>query len=512
MISRGFFVFCLCFGLGLMAFLVGCGSEITNTDAIPKVTNVRVAGSSDDITITYDLEDSDNSSCRIEVQWRGGPFPTTWQTATVLGTTSGLAPATDLDITWRSNSDVHVDTLAASSANFYVRITPYDTLTGIPGDSAQFSVTNPAVVSLLCAGLNGDSGGSFGSSFKGTTEAQTVYDHLDKTSRFDTPNITVSLGSSATTSSVRSAIQNLATTSVAGDLIHIYISAQTTHVSGGGTDYYYLNLYETGYTDTDIAADLAGFGTGVNVLISIQAPGSGGVDVNKSMGNLVESVMSKMWANHQRPKDLSKTGLTPKGTHVAWLCSNTTGASMPVSQPVNDFTGHYLNGLYFGDSNSDGKITGWEIYSYLSGKVRATAYKYGDSVLQGLYLTPVLTMAADAYEPDSSGSPAAITFGVPQARSLHTQTDEDWVTFTLATPQQVTITTSQLGSFLADTELTLYDSGLNEVTSDQDSGTGYFSEIVQNLVASTYFVKVTAQSNWGLQMPTDGYTLTITSP
>ena len=510
MISRGFFVFSLFFGMGLMAFLVGCGSEITNADAIPKVTNVRVAGSSDDITITYDLEDSDNSSCRIEVQWRGGPFPTTWQTATVSGTTSGLSPATDLDITWRSNSDVHVDTFTASSANFYVRVTPYDTLTGVPGDSAQFSVTNPATITLLSVGLDATSSASFGSGFLGPTEAQEVYYHLDKTSRFDSPNLTVSLGSAATTTSVRSAIQTLATNAVAGDLIHIFISTQVTHVTGG-TEYYYLNLYDAGYTDTEIAADLAGFGHGIKVLMSIEAPSSGGVDVNKSLGHFAESVMSKMWS--QRPKNLAKTGLTPKGSEIAWLCSNVAGANMAGSQPVNDFVGHYLNSLYYADSNSDGKISGWEMYSYISSNARATPYKYGDSVLQNLYLVPVLTMAQDAYEADNtSGTATTINIGDSQPHTLHTQSDEDWVTFTLAAPAQVTITTSQLGSFLADTELTLYDSGLNEVTSDTDSGTGYYSEITQSLVASTYYAKVTAQDNWGLQMPTDGYTLTITSP
>ena len=510
MISRGFFVFCVLFCMALTAILVGCGSEITNSDAIPKVVNVRVSGSSDDISITYDLEDSDNSACTIQVMWRGGPFPTTWQTATVTGTTGGITPATDLTITWNSGSDVHVDTLAASTSNFYVRIIPSDTLTGIAGDSAVFSVTNPATISLVSAGLTANIGGSFGSGFNGVNEAQAIYDHLDKTSRFDPPNLTLSLGASATTSAVRSAIQGLATTAVAGDLIHIYISAQTTHVSGGGVDYYYLNLYETGYTDEDIAADLAGFGNGVKVLMSIQAPGAGGVDL-KTLGNLAESVMSKMWI--YPPKDLAKSGLTPKGSQIAWLCSNLEGASMPVSQPLNDFTGHFLNGLYYGDSNSDGKITGWEIYSYLSSRVRATPYKYGDDVLQGLYLTPVLTIAQDGYEADGSSVTAkTINVGDTQVHSLHTQSDEDWTTFTLSGTQDVTISTSQILSYTADTEIALYDSGLTSLATDQDSGTGYFSQISQNLSTGTYYIRVISQTNWGLQMPTDGYNLTLTSP
>lgn len=75
-----------------------------------------------DVTMTYDLSDLESDTCSIEVEYQGGSVGTTWTTASVTGTTSGLSPDTDLTIIWNSA----LDESAQAAADYKIRIRAHD--------------------------------------------------------------------------------------------------------------------------------------------------------------------------------------------------------------------------------------------------------------------------------------------------------------------------------------------------------------------------------------------------
>lgn len=102
----------------------------------------------------------------------------------------------------------------------------------------------------------------------------------------------------------------------------------------------------------------------------------------------------------------------------------------------------------------------------------------------------------DSYEPDNTYL-SALTLHPPYDKTTHDiipVEDEDWVTFTLQKDSSLSLETS--GTF-GDTVLTLYDSNLVEIDSDDDSGRGNFTNITRTcglnaLQPGTYYARVTA--------------------
>ena len=64
-----------------------------------------------------------------------------------------------------------------------------------------------------------------------------------------------------------------------------------------------------------------------------------------------------------------------------------------------------------------------------------------------------------------------IISSIPQTHSICPAGDEDWMTFTLTSDSEVTLTTSGPSG---DTRMWLYDSSLVEIEFDDNSGTGSF--------------------------------------
>ncbi len=99
----------------------------------------------------------------------------------------------------------------------------------------------------------------------------------------------------------------------------------------------------------------------------------------------------------------------------------------------------------------------------------------------------------DTYEPDdSAGQATTISSDATQAHSICPVGDEDWMKFTTTSDSEVVIETSGTSG---DTRMWLYDSSLNEIEFNDDSGTNFFSRIdrvcgTDELPADTYYVKV----------------------
>jgi Zn-dependent metalloprotease len=117
---------------------------------------------------------------------------------------------------------------------------------------------------------------------------------------------------------------------------------------------------------------------------------------------------------------------------------------------------------------------------------------FGPETNYDLQVTSTSNSSPDSFEPDDdAGSANAIaTDGTVQTHNFHADGDADWVQFPTSSGQTCTIETANLGS-RSDTTLNLYDSSLTLITSDDDSGTGLASRIVQTISSTeTYYVEV----------------------
>jgi hypothetical protein len=114
----------------------------------------------------------------------------------------------------------------------------------------------------------------------------------------------------------------------------------------------------------------------------------------------------------------------------------------------------------------------------------------------------------DGYEMDDTRQEAkGIGAGDTQTHSIHFPIDNDWVTFTLAGPSDVTLATGGSSS-TDDTRLWIYDANGGFVAFDDDSGPSAYSLINQaNLPAGTYYGRV---DEFAENATIGSYTLSLT--
>ncbi len=112
-------------------------AEITIGNTLPFVTNVKTSGNSKDILIIFDLDDADNDSCELKLEYKvkGG----IWKTATISSSLRGIKPAKGLNVTWQSGTDL----ADMSTDDCMVRITPNDGVSnGETRESTSFILDN----------------------------------------------------------------------------------------------------------------------------------------------------------------------------------------------------------------------------------------------------------------------------------------------------------------------------------------------------------------------------------
>ncbi len=105
-------------------------------------------------------------------------------------------------------------------------------------------------------------------------DANHIYTNAIKRGEWTTLTVTRMLDSAGKKAAIRSAFSNYAATAAAGDVFFYYHSSHGGQNSGMSV---YLCTYDDDYQDTELAADLALFATGVKVVVMVDACHSGGL-------------------------------------------------------------------------------------------------------------------------------------------------------------------------------------------------------------------------------------------
>ena len=107
--------------------------------------------------------------------------------------------------------------------------------------------------------------------------------------------------------------------------------------------------------------------------------------------------------------------------------------------------------------------------------------KFSDIKSHGTPLAPSSeygSSGGDSYESDDSSTYATyLAVGNSQTHSL-TSSDVDWVYFYAYSGTSYTIETGPTGGTDVDTVIYLYDSSIYQLTSDDDGGSGNYSQII----------------------------------
>lgn len=132
------------------AFAVNNGSL-----SVPVVSTVSTSGSSGNITVTYNLAETNNTPCSISVLYSTDNGTNYTATTNITGTVTGVAPGSGKTLTWNSSADIPGNQSAVK-----IRIIANNgSASSAPGESPAFAVSNntlPVVSNVVTSGNNGN--------------------------------------------------------------------------------------------------------------------------------------------------------------------------------------------------------------------------------------------------------------------------------------------------------------------------------------------------------------------
>ncbi|RME46276.1 MAG: hypothetical protein D6795_15595 [Deltaproteobacteria bacterium] len=141
----------------LLIFAAAClrpSEQTTLLNTPPVVTSISVEGTQGDVTITFTIEDADEDSVSLLIEYQGGSRGSVFVSPSLIGNTVGLPPGTH-SVLWQSARDEP----GIRAGDYRIRITPFDTEAGTPRLSEPFFLDNntpPSVISVAVDGVFGD--------------------------------------------------------------------------------------------------------------------------------------------------------------------------------------------------------------------------------------------------------------------------------------------------------------------------------------------------------------------
>ena len=222
-------------------------------------------------------------------------------------------------------------------------------------------------------------------------DANHIYTNTIKRGAWTTGTVTRLLNSAGTKNGIRQAISNYAATAVSGDTFFYYHSSHGGQNSGTSV---YLCSYNDDYDDTDVAADLAKFATGVKVIVMVDACHSGGLFQSTRSGTRSLAPASGTWdlaGNVTRIMDDNRAAALAAGvkdvaarvssSEIGWI----TAANYNQYSWDGDSGGLFTDKVIEGwtnpvasscDLNGDSYANFYELYKYASNVANNADYEY----------------------------------------------------------------------------------------------------------------------------------------
>ena len=202
---------------------------------------------------------------------------------------------------------------------------------------------------------------------------------------------TILTNSAANLAAIRKAISNLAAKAVSGDTVVYY---QSSHGGNDAADptAAHLLVYDTKYTDAQLADDLSLFRSGVKVVVAVDACHSGGLFADDASSqsrssvsskspsaasaksrpapaaawDLAGSVTARMKAARAAAKGFRAAGSSIAPEEIGWLTACTYyQLSYELASIGHGFFTHYLLAAFdSGDADGDGKLDFLEMFDF----------------------------------------------------------------------------------------------------------------------------------------------------
>ncbi|HRT06634.1 MAG TPA: caspase family protein, partial [Kiritimatiellia bacterium] len=222
-------------------------------------------------------------------------------------------------------------------------------------------------------------------------DANHVYTNAILRGDWTAGTVTKLLDSAGTKAAIRTAISNGIATAVSGDTFFYYHSSHGGQNSGKSV---YLCTYNADYQDTELAADLAKFASGVKVIVMVDACHSGGLFQSVKAGTRALAPASGGWdlaGNVTRLIEEIRTGELARGakdagklisaSEIGWV----TAANYDQYSWDGDSGGLFTDKVIEGwtnapasscDLNGDKYANFWELYKYASNVAYNADYEY----------------------------------------------------------------------------------------------------------------------------------------
>ena len=223
-------------------------------------------------------------------------------------------------------------------------------------------------------------------------DANHIYTNTIKRGGWTAGTVTKLLNSAGTKTAIRLAITNRAATAVAGDTFLYYHSSHGGQNSGKSV---YLCSYNADYQDTELAADLAKFATGVKVIVVVDACHSGGLFQSSLTGkrklaaaapgsfDLAGRVMQLMAEDRAArlaagAKDVERGVAT---NEIGWITAANYDQYSWDGDTGGLFTDKFIEGWTNSaasscDLNGDGYANFYELYDYSWDVANSSDYEY----------------------------------------------------------------------------------------------------------------------------------------
>ncbi|HNY12334.1 MAG TPA: carboxypeptidase-like regulatory domain-containing protein, partial [Candidatus Wallbacteria bacterium] len=129
----------------IAADMAGTGTETVslpftvNNNSTPIASNLKTAGNTGNITVSYDLADPNSDTCSVELYYSIDGGTNYKKSTSVSGAVANVAPGAGNKLIWNSTGDIGQQNVS----NIKVKILPYDAFeAGMPAESTAFSINN----------------------------------------------------------------------------------------------------------------------------------------------------------------------------------------------------------------------------------------------------------------------------------------------------------------------------------------------------------------------------------